>query len=107
MLTSPFQLNRGWFGAPRIQLTVRQPIDTSSAVNIELLNENSDVVLSYYKDTWRQTGTWYEGGESGTWDEQDSEISTEFRPGSTGQFRLRLSLEDYLSITNSGGDSRP
>ena len=106
MLTSPFQLNRGWFGAPRIQLTVRQPIDTSSAVNIELLNDNSDVVLSYYKDTWRQTGTWYEGGESGTWDEQDSEISTEFRPGSTGQFRLRLSLEDYLSITNSGGDSR-
>ena len=107
MLTSPFKLNRGWFGAPRIQLTVRQPIDTSSAINVELLNINSDVVLSYYKDTWRQTGTWYEDGQSGTWDEQDSEISTEFRPGSTGQFRLRLSLEDYLTIAKGGVNSRP
>ena len=107
MLTTPFELTRGWFGAPKVQLTVRQPINTSSAINAELLDDENNVVLSYYKDTWRQTGTWSEGGESGTWDEQDSEISTEFRPGSTGQFRLRLSLEDYLTIANRGGEPKP
>ena len=107
VLTTPFELTRGWFGAPKVQLTVRQPINTSSAINAELLDDKNNVVLSYYKDTWRQTGTWSEGGESGTWDEQDSEISTEFRPGSTGQFRLRLSLEDYLTIANRGGEPKP
>ena len=105
MLTTSFQLNRSWFGAPRVQVSVRQPIDTSSVINIALLDDKNDVVLSYYKDTWRQTGTWYEDGESGTWDEQDSEITTEFRPVSKGLFRLRLSLDDYLSIAEGGANS--
>ena len=35
--TSPFQLSQGWFGAPRIALGVRQPINSSSVVNVELL----------------------------------------------------------------------
>ena len=50
----------------------------------------------FYKDTWRETGTWSEGGETGRWDEQDTDLTTEFRPGQTGQFRLRLSVEDFL-----------
>lgn len=107
VVTNPFQLPRSWLGAPRIQLTVQQPVDTSSLINIALLNDRNDVVLSYYKETWRQTGRWNEGGESGRWDEQDSEIATEFRPGSTGQFRLRLSLEDYLSIAKGGANPSP
>ena len=99
--TSPFQLSQGWFGAPRIALGVRQPINSSSVVNVELLNDENQVVLSYYKDTWRDTGTWSEGGESGSWDEQDTDLTTEFRPGETGQFRLRLSLEDFVRSGSS------
>ena len=96
MVTSPFELKQGWFGAPRIGLSVRQPINTSSVVNIALLNAENQVVLSFYKDTWRETGTWSEGGETGRWDEQDTDLTTEFRPGQTGQFRLRLSVEDFI-----------
>ncbi|MGB1775662.1 MAG: hypothetical protein ACPHGV_04955 [Synechococcus sp.] len=101
MVTSPFQLKQGWLGAPRIALKVRQPINTSSLVNVELLNDQNQVVLSFYKDTWRDAGTWYEGGESGRWDEQDTDLTTEFRPGQTGQFRLRLSLEDFIASSSS------
>ena len=38
MVTSPFELKQGLFGAPRIGLRVRQPINTSSVVNVALLN---------------------------------------------------------------------
>ncbi len=97
MRTTPFKLNQGWFGAPRIALKVRQPINTSSLINVELLNDQDQVVLSFHKDTWRESGTWSEGGESGSWDEQDTDLNTEFRPGQDGTFRLRLSLEDYIN----------
>ena len=97
-LTAPFQLKQGWFGAPRIALRVRQPVNTSSVVNVELLNAQNELALSFYKDTWRETGTWYEGGESGSWDEQDTGLSMEFRPGESATFRLRLSLDDFMTI---------
>tara|TARA_B100000073_G_scaffold117776_1_gene95262 strand:+ start:2507 stop:3481 length:975 start_codon:yes stop_codon:yes gene_type:complete len=101
-LTAPFQLKQGWFGAPRIALRVRQPVNTSSVVNVELLNEQNEVALSFYKDTWRETGIWSEGGESGTWDEQDTALSTEFRPGESATFRLRLSLDDFMTTGRAG-----
>ena len=103
-LTAPFQLKQGWFGAPRIALRVRQPVNTSSVVNVELLNEQNEVALSFYKDTWRETGTWSEGDESGSWDEQDTGLSTEFRPGESARFRLRLSLDEFMTIGRAGAD---
>lgn len=74
----------------------RQPDNTSSVVNVELLNDSNQVVLSYSTGTWSESGIWCESGESGYWREQATTLMSEFRPVQTGQFRLRLSLEDLI-----------
>jgi hypothetical protein len=62
------------------------------------------VVLSLSRDGWRETGTWTEDGESGTYDESDTALPLVLRPADPGLHRLRLRLEelsgaDGLAIT--------
>lgn len=95
VLSRPFRLEQGWLGSGRIDLRTELPPDSAMALAVELLDARGAVQLQLTQDGWRETGTWVEDGESGTYDESQSELQLPLRPQRSGDYRLRLVLEDF------------
>lgn len=65
------QLSRDWLGATRVDVKAVLPDNRWLTYEIQLLDEKGAVLGSAIKQAWRESGTWYEEGESGTWEEDD------------------------------------
>ncbi|MDM7952845.1 MAG: hypothetical protein QUV07_06485 [Cyanobium sp. CZS 25K] len=96
VLSAPFELKDGWLGSPRLALTAEIPANSSIELDVTLLDGTGRTVLDLTKDGWRASGTWAEGGESGTWEERDAGLALALRPGRTGRFQLAVQLQDLL-----------
>lgn len=96
VVSRPFRLDSGWLGSPRLELTTTLPADSSAVFSVDLLNDQGQTVLELSKEAWRETGTWFEDGETGTYDEADAAVPLDLRPVRGGDFRLRVTMEELL-----------
>lgn len=96
VLSAPFELQDGWLGSPRLALTAEIPPNSSIELDVALLDATGRSVLDLTKDGWRASGTWAEGGESGTWQEDDAGLALAMRPGQSGRFQLAVEVRDLL-----------
>ena len=88
VLSAPFELQDGWLGSPRLALMAEIPPNSSIELDVALLDGAGHTVLDLTKDGWRASCTWAEGGESGTWQEDDAGLALALRPGQSGRFQL-------------------
>lgn len=102
LLSEPFRLDAGPLGSPFLAVEARIPPDTNVGYQLELLDPAGQVVLDLSREGWRETGTWSEDGESGTYDESETGVPLLLRPSADGLHRLRLRLQEL-----SGSDGRP
>ena len=58
-------------GALRIDVQTSVPNNHWVVYEIQLVDQNGQVIASAMDEAWRESGTWREGGESGTWSESD------------------------------------
>ena len=96
VLSAPFALQDGWLGSPRLALTAEIPPNSSIALDVALLDATGRTVLDLTKEGWRASGVWAEGGESGTWQEDDAGLALALRPGRSGRFQLAVQVQDLL-----------
>ncbi len=68
------------------------PLNRSGTVGASLMDEDENYVFEVEDSYWHQRGTWREGGESGTWEEQNAITEFDFRPPATGEYELRIDL---------------
>ena len=101
LLSDPFPLESGPLGSPSLQVEATIPQDTSLTYQLELLDPAGKVVLELSREGWRETGTWTEDGESGTYDESDTGVPLLLRPAASGPHRLRLRLEEFSAADGS------
>ena len=96
VLSAGFQLQDGWLGSPRVALTAEIHPNSSIELDVALLDGAGRTVLDLTKDGWRASGAWAEGGESGTWEEDDAGLALALRPGRSESFQLAVQLRDLL-----------
>ena len=96
VLSAGFQLQDGWLGSPRVALTAEIPPNSSIELDVALLDGAGRTVLDLTNDGWRASGAWEEGGESGTWEEDDAGLALALRPGRSESFQLAVQLRDLL-----------
>lgn len=99
LLSEPFQLENGPLGSPLLQVEAMIPTDSSLLYQLELLDPAGQVVLELSREGWRETGTWTEDGESGSYDESDTAVPLLLRPAASGPHRLRLRLEELTGVS--------
>ncbi|MBW4529420.1 MAG: hypothetical protein KME02_01905 [Aphanothece saxicola GSE-SYN-MK-01-06B] len=104
VLSAPFALQDGWLGSPRLALTAEIPPNSSIELDVAVLDATGRTVLDLTKDGWRASGVWAEGGESGTWEENDAGLALAMRPGQSGRFQLAVQVQDLL---NEAGQPLP
>ncbi|MGC9505999.1 hypothetical protein [Baaleninema sp.] len=58
-------------GATRINAVAQIPTNRWVTYELQLLDAEGNPIASALKQAWKESGTWYEDGESGTWQESD------------------------------------
>jgi hypothetical protein len=67
----PLILRRKMIGALRVEVKALLPTNTWVTYEIQLLDRQGKPFASAIKQAWNESGTWYEDGESGSWQEED------------------------------------
>ncbi|AFZ21401.1 hypothetical protein [Allocoleopsis franciscana] len=68
---APLTLRRQMIGALRVEVKALLPTNTWVTYEIQLLDNQGKPFASAIKQAWNESGTWYEDGESGSWQEED------------------------------------
>ena len=88
------------WGAFRVDVQADFPLNHWVIYEIQLVDKNGKVIASAMDEAWRESGTWYEDGESGKWQESDRLGGFDFR--SPEPEELDLIIEVLESGTTSG-----
>ncbi|MEO1429626.1 MAG: hypothetical protein AAFV71_11280 [Cyanobacteria bacterium J06633_8] len=91
-------------GALRIDAKASLPDNHSVIYEIQLLDKQGKLIASATKDAWRQSGTWYEDGESGSWSENDLDAGLDVRAKKNEEVTVAISVLEYENL--SGGRAR-
>ena len=73
--------------------TSGMPLDQTNVVSAALTRDDA-TVFEIEDAYWHERGTWREGGESGTWEEQNAATAFSFRVPETGAYDLEVSLPE-------------
>ncbi|MBE9033266.1 hypothetical protein IQ266_26380 [filamentous cyanobacterium LEGE 11480] len=84
----PVDIPTQLFGTARVEVEATMSKQRWATYEVQLLDKDNKILVAGIKNAWRETGTWYEDGESGTWDEQDKNSG----------FDLRLRKAEPVSI---------
>ncbi|TXD36960.1 hypothetical protein FRC98_09470 [Lujinxingia vulgaris] len=68
------------------------PVNGAMDVGAAVLNSDGEELLELEDSYWRETGVWREGGESGTWDEQNARTQFNFRVPDAGTYSPQITL---------------
>ena len=92
-----FDLEPHGIGALRVDASAKISDNTSIAYEIQLVDSQNKVLSSAVKEAWRESGTWREGGESGSWSESDLKGGIDIRSKKKEKVTLRVGVLEYAN----------
>ncbi|AFY65389.1 hypothetical protein [Geitlerinema sp. PCC 7407] len=95
---APIKLPRAWLGATRIDVKAVIPDNRWLTYEIQILDAKGAPLGSAIKQAWRESGTWYEEGESGSWAEDDLWGGLDVRSATkdqTGPVTIAVNVLEY------------
>lgn len=97
---APLQVKQAAVGALRVDVKAIIPQNRWVTYEIQLRDQQDRVLASAIKDAWAESDTWYEDGESGTWEEEDLLAGLDVK--ATRAEPLTITL-DVLEYTDTAG----
>lgn len=95
----PIQLNPQPIGAWRIDVKAIIPTNRWVTYEIQIQDQQGEIVASAIKQAWKESGTWYEDGESGTWQEQDVLGGLDVRAENRESVTIAIAVLEYGETT--------
>ena len=90
-----FDLEPQKIGALRVDANADIPNNTNIAYEIQLVDSQNKVLASAVKEAWKESGIWYEGGESGSWSESNLKGGIDIRTKKKEKVTLRIGVLEY------------
>ncbi|PAX51147.1 hypothetical protein [Brunnivagina elsteri] len=98
----PVQVSANSIGAMSVNAEAQIGADEWVTFEIQLLDQNGKIVTEGVKEGWRETGSWYEDGESGSYDESDTLGGMDVKSKKDEKLTVAIALLEYG--TNEGTD---
>lgn len=95
-------LQRDDIGALRIDVKAVISSNRWVTYEIQLRDEGGQIIASAVKPAWKESGRWYEDGESGTWQEEDLRGGLDVQPGQKTEARITPAIA-VLEYTDTAG----
>ncbi|GAB1540573.1 hypothetical protein NUACC21_32420 [Scytonema sp. NUACC21] len=89
------QLSPQVFGALRIDVSAIIPDNRWVTYEIQLLDKQGKVLASGLKEAWKESGSWSEEGETGTWSEDDLVAGLDVRAKKNEEVTIALAVLGY------------
>ncbi len=99
----PITLQRSLIGALRIDVKATLPANRWVVYEIQLYDQQGERLASAIKEAWREAGTWREGGESGSWEEEDLLGGLDVQLGEKQEEELTIAVS-VLEYGQTGGN---
>ncbi|MDJ0798167.1 MAG: hypothetical protein QNJ51_15330 [Calothrix sp. MO_167.B12] len=90
-----FTLKPQPIGALRVDAEARIRTNQWVTYEIQLLDEQGKLIASGVKQGWKESGRWYEDGESGSWSDQDLKGGLDIRAKKEEKVTLALNVLGY------------
>lgn len=84
-----------WFGALRVDVVASIPDNHWVTYEIQIFDKQRKLIGSAIKEAWKESGSWSEEGESGTWLEEDLQGGLDIRFKKNEQITLVLNVLGY------------
>jgi len=94
-------------GALRIDTKASIPNNHGVVYEIQLLDKQGKLIASATKQAWRESGIWYEDGESGSWDEDDLDAGLDVRAKKNEEVTVAISVLEYENLSRGRIRSSP
>ncbi|MEB3181417.1 MAG: hypothetical protein VKL59_20635 [Nostocaceae cyanobacterium] len=95
----PIELKRQIIGALSIDVTAKIPNNQWLTYEIQLTDNQGKLLAGGLKQAWHESGTWYEEGESGSWQEDDLQAGLDVRAQQPEQVTIGLAVLDYTDTS--------
>ncbi|MFP4693884.1 MAG: hypothetical protein ACLFM2_08490 [Halothece sp.] len=100
----PITLQRSLIGALRIDVKATIPTNRWVVYEIQLYDQQGERLATAIKEAWRESGIWREGGESGTWEEEDLLGGLDVQLGEKEEEELTIAVS-VLEYGETGGNT--
>lgn len=96
----PIPLKQQNLGALRVDVKAMIPVGRWVTYEIQLLDQQNQVVAAGIKQAWHESGTWYEDGQSGTWQESDLQGGLDIRAEKAEPITVAVQVLEYSTTSN-------
>jgi hypothetical protein len=97
----PLRLVPQPIGATRITASAELGNNQWVAYEIQIKDQQGKMIASAIKQGWKESGTWYEDGESGSWAETDTQGVIDFRGISSETIIIAVDVLDYTDTAGA------
>jgi hypothetical protein len=94
----PVQLSANSIGAMSVDAEAQIAANEWVTFEIQLLDQSGKIVAAGIKEGWRETGSWYEDGESGTYDESDTLGGMDVKAKKDEKLTVAIALLEYGTV---------
>jgi hypothetical protein len=91
----PVQVSANSIGAMSVDAIAQIAANEWVTFEIQLLDQNGKIVAAGIKEGWRETGSWYEDGESGSYDESDTLGGMDVKAKKDEKLTVAIALLEY------------
>ncbi len=91
----PVQFSTSSIGAMSVNAEAQITANEWVTFEIQLLDQSGKIVAAGIKEGWRETGSWYEDGESGTYDESDTLGGMDVKAKKDEKLTVAIALLEY------------
>jgi hypothetical protein len=91
----PVQFSTSSIGAMSVDAEAQIAANEWVTFEIQLLDQSGKIVAAGIKEGWRETGSWYEDGESGTYDESDTLGGMDVKAKKDEKLTVAIALLEY------------
>lgn len=96
----PFTLQPQTIGALRVDVEASIPVNRWLTYEVQLRDQQDQVLAAAIKQAWNETGTWYEEGESGSWQESDLQAGLDVLGDQAQPVTLVIEVLEYATNTS-------
>ena len=97
---SPIQIQPQSIGALRVNVTAIVPTNRWVTYEIQLRDQEEKLLASAIKQAWNEAGVWREGGEAGSWQEDDLNAGLDIQPAKPEKVTIAIAVLDYATTRN-------
>ena len=96
----PISIKPQAIGALRVDVTASIPSNRWLTYEVQIRDQQDKILTAGRKNAWKETGTWSEEGETGSWQEDDLDAGLDVNAAKSEPITVMVEVLDYVTTSS-------